>query len=382
MASHLIKLLFSLPLLITLYISTVVLGCDFQAIFNFGDSNSDTGGLSATFVPVPPPNGQTFFRSPAGRNCDGRLLIDFMANGLGLPFLNAYLDSVGSNFTHGANFATSSSTVLQQNLSLFTGGYSPFSLDVQSWQFSQFKSRSKVAYQRGGVYKELLPKEEYFSKALYTFDIGQNDITALYDQNMSTEEVIAHLSDVLDKFFIAIKSVYDEGGRSFWIHNTGPLGCLPYILVGLPNTTGEVDHVGCGLTFNEVAQYFNKKLKDTLVQLRRDLPLAAFTYVDVYSVKYHLISNAKKYGFQHPLKSCCGQGGKYNFNRYLRCGATEVINGTEILIVKSCKKPMQSISWDGVHFTEAANKWVLNQIVGGAFSDPPIPLKRACHKKA
>eukprot|EP00262_Sarcandra_glabra_P012607 TRINITY_DN3281_c0_g1_i3.p1 TRINITY_DN3281_c0_g1~~TRINITY_DN3281_c0_g1_i3.p1 ORF type:complete len:239 (+),score=33.03 TRINITY_DN3281_c0_g1_i3:319-1035(+) len=178
------------------------------------------------------------------------------------------------------------------------------------------------------------------------------------------------------------ESVYDEGGRSFWIHNTGPLGCLPYILVGLPNTTGEVDHVGCGLTFNEVAQYFNKKLKDTLVQLRRDLPLAAFTYVDVYSVKYHLISNAKKYGFQHPLKSCCGQGGKYNFNRYLRCGATEVINGTEILIVKSCKKPMQSISWDGVHFTEAANKWVLNQIVGGAFSDPPIPLKRACHKKA
>ncbi|KAL9369643.1 hypothetical protein Peur_040842 [Populus x canadensis] len=28
--------------------------CEFPAIFNFGDSNSDTGGLAASFTPPPP----------------------------------------------------------------------------------------------------------------------------------------------------------------------------------------------------------------------------------------------------------------------------------------------------------------------------------------
>lgn len=52
--------------------------CDFPAIFNFGDSNSDTGGLSALIAVVPPPFGRTYFGMPAGRFSDGRLTIDFM----------------------------------------------------------------------------------------------------------------------------------------------------------------------------------------------------------------------------------------------------------------------------------------------------------------
>lgn len=52
--------------------------CDFPAIYNFGDSNSDTGGGSAAFYPMAPPCGETFFHRPAGRGCDGRLLIDFI----------------------------------------------------------------------------------------------------------------------------------------------------------------------------------------------------------------------------------------------------------------------------------------------------------------
>jgi hypothetical protein len=52
--------------------------CHFPAVFNFGDSNSDTGGLSSLFGAAPPPNGRTFFGMPAGRYCDGRLVIDFI----------------------------------------------------------------------------------------------------------------------------------------------------------------------------------------------------------------------------------------------------------------------------------------------------------------
>ena len=53
--------------------------CDFPAIFNFGDSNSDTGGLASAFPAfLVPPYGETYFREPAGRFSDGRLIIDFI----------------------------------------------------------------------------------------------------------------------------------------------------------------------------------------------------------------------------------------------------------------------------------------------------------------
>jgi hypothetical protein len=53
---------------------------NFPAVFNFGDSNSDTGGrVAAGFEAIFPPYGSTFFGGPAGRFCDGRLIIDFLS---------------------------------------------------------------------------------------------------------------------------------------------------------------------------------------------------------------------------------------------------------------------------------------------------------------
>lgn len=52
--------------------------CRFPAIFNFGDSNSDTGGYNAALAEIPSPYGETFFKQPSGRASDGRLIIDFI----------------------------------------------------------------------------------------------------------------------------------------------------------------------------------------------------------------------------------------------------------------------------------------------------------------
>ena len=61
--------------------------CDFTAIFNFGDSNSDTGCMAAAFYPMPAPCGETFFHEPVGRASDGRLIIDF----IGISILLSYM---------------------------------------------------------------------------------------------------------------------------------------------------------------------------------------------------------------------------------------------------------------------------------------------------
>ncbi|KAG9446779.1 hypothetical protein H6P81_012907 [Aristolochia fimbriata] len=355
--------------------------CEFPAVFNFGDSNSDTGGLSASFGQAPEPNGESFWGHPAGRYSDGRLIIDFIANRVGLPYLDAYLNSLGTNFSHGANFATAGSTIRHPVDTFFDGGFSPFPLDVQFWQFSQFKSRSKTICNnnKGGIFRGLLPKEEVFSRALYTFDIGQNDLTQSYFNNMSTAQVMANVPDIVNHFTTIVKYVFGQGGRYFWIHNTGPFGCLAYVIERVHHKKSQVDRAGCVEPFNRVAKYFNKKLKEAVVQLRRDLHGSVITYVDIYSLKYSLIRHAKKYGFEKPLVACCGHGGKYNYNRDRGCGSTLEVNGTSVVIGKSCKNPGIRINWDGVHYTQAANRWVFDRIKDGTYSDPPTPLHMACH---
>ena len=79
-----------------------------------------------------------------------------------------------------------------------------------------------------------------------------------------------------------------------------------------------------------------------------------------------------------PLFTCCGfGGGLYNYNSTAGCGQTINVNGTQIT-VGSCENRPIRVIWDGIHYTEAANKYIFDKISTGAFSDPPIPLNMTC----
>ena len=73
----------------------------------------------------------------------------YAAEHLGLPYLSPYLDSIGTNFRHGANFAIGGSTIRPQNESMSLNGVSPFSLDVQIVQYDNFKVRTSYFYKQG-----------------------------------------------------------------------------------------------------------------------------------------------------------------------------------------------------------------------------------------
>ncbi|KAK6242165.1 hypothetical protein SCA6_007554, partial [Theobroma cacao] len=166
--------------------STSLSPCSFPAIFNFGDSNSDTGGLSVAFRSTPPPNRLTHIHAPAGRDCDGRLLIDF----IGPPDLNAYLASVGTNFSHGANFAVAGATIRQT-------AFNPISLGEDL----------RFLINKSAAIEKLLPKEDYLPRALYTFDIGQKDLTAGYKLNLTTQVVKAYVPYLLTQFSSILKDL-------------------------------------------------------------------------------------------------------------------------------------------------------------------------------
>lgn len=74
-------------------------------------------------------------------------------------------------------------------------------------------------------------------------------------------------------------------------------------------------------------------------------------------------------GFVSPIEYCCG-------DHDINCWNTAIVNATNAV----CKDASKYISWDSIHYSEAANHWIANRIVDGSFSDPSLPLNKACRK--
>ncbi|KAK1401874.1 GDSL-like Lipase/Acylhydrolase superfamily protein [Heracleum sosnowskyi] len=330
-------------------------------IFNFGDSNSDTGGLVAGLgYTVNLPNGRTFFGRSTGRLSDGRLIIDFLCQNVNTSFLSPYLESMGSTFSNGANFAIVGSSTLPR--------YVPFALNVQIMQFLRFKSRSLELVTAGS---QRMIGDEDFRRALYMIDIGQNDLAHGFKNNLSYAEVVKTIPSVLKEIEIAMKTLYDQGGRNFWVHNTGPLGCLPQKLSMVEKTSRDLDQHGCISRYNDAANLFNEGLHQLCQGFRSEMKGATVVYVDIYAIKYDLIANSSKYGFSNPLMACCGFGGPpYNYNIQITCGQP----GAQV-----CNEGSKLVSWDGIHYTEAANNIVASKIQTNVFSTPHIAFDFFCH---
>ncbi|XP_077210200.1 GDSL esterase/lipase At4g01130-like isoform X1 [Tasmannia lanceolata] len=189
--------------------------CDIKAIFNFGDSNSDTGGFVAAFPPQSSPYGMTYFHRPAGRASDGRDAIDFLA-----------------------------STVLLPTTSLFVTGVSPFSLGIQLNQMKEFKAKVLELQSKGGmrilrISQSDLPQPDVFGRSLYTLDIGQNDFTGNLPY-IGIEGVKQYLPQVVSGITETIKELYALGGRTFMVFNLAPIGCFPKFLTELPHNSSDL----------------------------------------------------------------------------------------------------------------------------------------------
>nr|GME03763.1 GDSL esterase/lipase LIP-4-like [Ipomoea batatas] len=127
-------------------------------IFNFGDSNSDTGGYPAAHGNI--------FGYPDGRE------------NVKADYLSPYLEALAPSFKNGVNFAIGGSQTLPK--------FVLFSLSTQLLQFNRFRTRSLEFHSKGT--KGMLGEED-FENALYMIDIGQNDITGAFSY-LSKAQVI------------------------------------------------------------------------------------------------------------------------------------------------------------------------------------------------
>jgi hypothetical protein len=99
---------------------------------------------------------------------------------------------------------------------------------------------------------------------------------------------------IVSLYLYCMQSLYNEGGRKFWIHNTGPFGCLPKLIV--LSQKKDLDSFGCLSSYNSAAKLFNEALYHSSQKLRTELKDATIVYVDIYAIKNDLITNATKYG--------------------------------------------------------------------------------------
>ncbi|XP_037406073.1 GDSL esterase/lipase At1g28600-like isoform X1 [Triticum dicoccoides] len=329
----------------------------YSRIFSFGDSLTDTGNYVRLTAKNPspygaPPYGTTFFGHPTGRASDGRLVIDFIAQELGLANVTAIRTSTApADFEHGANFAIISATA--NNGSFFAGkgmDITPFSLDTQMIWF-----RAHMQQNLG---------TNVLADALVALgEIGGNDYNFAFSSGMPRERVRAFVPAVVEKLAAAVEELIGMGARAFMVPGNLPFGCAPLYLRRFRSArAGDYDaRTGCLAWFNRFAEYHNRVLTARLDALRLRHPDVTIVYADWYGAMMSIFQGPERLGITNTLLSCCG-------NQTVPCGRP----GCTV-----CDDPSTYGSWDGTHPTEAVYKVIADGVLHGPHSSP-LPLAKTC----
>ncbi|KAK3016074.1 hypothetical protein RJ639_005669 [Escallonia herrerae] len=333
--------------------------CEFHQIYQLGDSISDTGnlirepaGARTAFAHLP--YGETFFGNATGRCSNGQLMIDFIASAVGLPFLNPY-KNVEANFSNGGNFAVAGSTALPAETLAKKKILSPVtnsSLSIQlDWLSTHFNSTCDTTKQgcAGNLKNSLFMVGE----------IGGNDYNYALLQGKTTKQVKGIVPEVVSAVMRAVRTVIQLGGTRIVVPGNFPIGCLPiYLTAFQSNDSALYDENLCLSHLNSLARYHNHHLKQAIKNVKQEFPNVSIVYGDYYKAFQSLYKNAPQLGFDVTQRSCCGTGGKYNFNLINMCGGPNV---------PVCQDPSRHLSWDGIHLTEAAYKvmatWLMDNIL-------------------
>ncbi|XP_049407221.1 acetylajmalan esterase-like [Solanum stenotomum] len=331
----------------------LLMNCRFDKIYQLGNSISDTGNclresLCGTHSSCRRfPYGINFFHNVTGRCSDGMLMIDFIARESGLPFLNPFKDR-NADFSHGVNFAVAGATALsveslaEKNIAV---SFTNSTLSVQlHWMSSHFKSISSP--------------EEKLKKSLFLVgEIGGNDFNYGLSQGKSIKEARKMVPEVVQTIIHGVKRVIDFGATRIIIPGNFPIGCVTAMLTKFKtNKITAYDEYHCIKDLNSLARYFNHHLQQAIHEMKKKYPNIILIYGDYYNAYLWLLRNAVSLGFDKNSlqKACCGTSGKYNYNTSRTCGAPGV---------PVCVDPSTHISWDGIHLTQEAYKWLARWLI-------------------
>uniref|UniRef100_M8BYX5 GDSL esterase/lipase n=1 Tax=Aegilops tauschii TaxID=37682 RepID=M8BYX5_AEGTA len=340
-------------------------GPRYKSIFSFGNSFADTGnnpvvfGWYSVFDPVTrPPYGTTFFSRPTDRNGDGRLIIDFLAENLGLPYAPPTLAHNGS-FRRGANFAVGAATALDAGFFHerdIPGGSSKFPLNTSlGVQLEWFESMKPTLCRTARECKNFLRRSLFL-----VGEFGVNDYHFSF-QRKTVQEVRSFVPHVVATISMAIegeKKLKPKIKTLLVVPGVIPSGCSPPILTKFAGTPPAAydSKPGCLTAHNEVGLHHNALLQAALGKLRAKHRNVKIIYADFFGPIMDMVESPHKFGFEEDvLMVCCGGPGRYGMNSTVPCGDAAATR---------CRDPSARLYWDGVHLTEVANRHVADVWLG------------------
>lgn len=181
-------------------------------------------------------------------------------------------------------------------------------------------------------------------------EIGGNDYNYGFFQGKSTEEIRSYIPHVVGAIAAAAREVIRAGAVNVVVPGNFPVGCFPIYLTSFPvNDPKAYDDKGCLIRLNEFAMDHNNQLQEAISSLQKEFPGVVIVYGDYYNAFQYVLSGSVGFDKSVALKSCCGIGGGYNYDGKRQCGAVGV---------PVCQNPDKFISWDGVHLTQKAYRFM------------------------
>ncbi|KAI3414555.1 Lipase_GDSL domain-containing protein [Psidium guajava] len=312
------------------------------AFFIFGDSLLDSGNniyLKGGGAAGSLPYGETFFKRPTGRVCNGRIVPDFISEYAKLPYIKPYLEPGFTDYTNGVNFASAGAGVLP--------GTHPGTLYFKL-QLNYFEEVVK------GLKRQLGDADAHklLSKAVYLFSIGGNDYNAIQNNPKATASFRKmYMTMILGNITAGIKQVYAHGGRKFAFQNVGPIGCMPA-------TRASSGSEGCSHDLTVIAKMHNIALSRLLKRIEQGLPGFKYALFDYYTSLTIRTLYSSKFGFKVGMSACCGSG---PYNGQFTCGKK---NGTTSGYTL-CSDPTEYVWFDAAHPTEMANRQLASLLWDG-----------------
>ncbi|CAL4952356.1 unnamed protein product [Urochloa decumbens] len=344
----------------------------FTSIISFGDSYADTGNLAGWEDPIlesvnlrNPPYGETFFGHPSGRATNGRIVLDFIADALGLPFVPPVL-AKGQNISMGVNFAVAGAPAL--NLTYLEGQNITLEIPINSSLNDQLRWFEKLKPSLCSNNKAP-GSSDCFGESLFVMgQFGGNDyLNILINSNMTLEQARSYVPEIVSTISNGVERLIHHGAKYIVVADIIPIGCLPITLAMLPSrSAADYDRHGCLKSFNAVlSRHQNALLRRRVEALRKRYPHAKIAFAEHYRPVVAFLQDPDRFGFNSSttLVSCCGGGGPYNQNWEAPCGKPGAT---------ACAAPSKAIYWDDVHLTESAYSYIAQGWLHGPYADPPI----------
>ncbi|TKW14478.1 hypothetical protein SEVIR_5G171100v4 [Setaria viridis] len=337
-------------------------GC-YKHIFAFGDSIIDTGNFAFTSGNNPTPikelpYGMTYFNRPTGRVSDGRVIVDFYAQALGLPLIPPSIPEEGSGqFPTGANFAVLGSTALSWDYYKIKYNFAMPAASHLDLQLQSFKKVLARITPGDAAAKSLLAES-----LVVMGEIGGNDYNFwFFNRNNPRETPSQYMPDVVSRIGAAVQEVINLGAKAVLVPGNFPIGCVPqYLGMFDSNKPTDYDEHGCLVWFNEFSKKHNQLLQQEVARLRLQNAGVKIIFADYFGAAMQFVQNPTRYGIDDPLVSCCGGEGRYHTGK--GCDKTAKIWGN----------PGKFASWDGIHMTEKAYSIIAQGVLNGPYADTPM----------